>query len=146
MKGKAATHPVIENFSSISILRRYAWARCFLTATPVNNSIHDFRHILELFTNGNETYFAPRLGIHNVRSHFVQLLITTRLIEVSFFAANPLFFSEQTSSKPRLLLKRDSLFEALVVQRSRAYVKTEPNTAGSPKAALFPERDVLPRC
>jgi hypothetical protein len=34
-----------------------------LTATPVNNSIHDFRHILELFTNGNETYFASRLGI-----------------------------------------------------------------------------------
>jgi hypothetical protein len=45
----------------------------FLTATPVNNSVHDFRHIVELFTNAAEGYFAQRLGIHSVRSHFVQL-------------------------------------------------------------------------
>lgn len=47
-----------------------------LTATPVNNSIHDFRHMVELFTHGDDAYFSKdtrNLGIHNLRSHFVQL-------------------------------------------------------------------------
>ena len=110
----------------------------FLTATPVNNSIHDFRHILELFTNGNETYFAPRLGIHNVRSHFVQL-------DKHLSGRSP--SSQQTTLtfgadivEAQNVLKRDSLFEALVVQRSRAYVKQSQIQQGA-KAALFPERD-----
>jgi superfamily II DNA or RNA helicase len=110
----------------------------FLTATPVNNSIHDFRHILELFTNGNETYFAPRLGIHNVRSHFVQL---------DKHLSGRLPSSQQTTLtfgadivEAQNILKRDSLFEALVVQRSRAYVKQSQIQQGA-KAALFPERD-----
>lgn len=47
-----------------------------LTATPVNNSVHDFRHMIELITGGDESYFAKsirNLGIHNLRSHFIQL-------------------------------------------------------------------------
>ncbi len=110
----------------------------FLTATPVNNTIHDFRHILELFTNGNENYFAPRLGIHNVRSHFVQL-------DRQLSGKGP--SSQQTSLtlgpdfiEAQNTLRRDSLFEALVVQRSRAYVKQSQIQQGATQA-LFPERD-----
>lgn len=110
----------------------------FLTATPVNNSIHDFRHILELFTNGNETYFGTRLGIHNVRSHFVQL---------DKHLSGKVQSSQQTTLtlgadivEAQNVLKRDSIFEALVVQRSRAYVKQSQIQQGT-KAALFPERD-----
>ena len=109
-----------------------------LTATPVNNSIHDFRHILELFTNGDETYFASRLGIHSVRSHFIQLdrqlnghLPSSQQLNLSF---GPEILEAQKK------LRRDSLFENLVVQRSRAYIKQSQIQQGA-KLALFPERD-----
>ena len=110
----------------------------FLTATPVNNTIHDFRHILELFTNGNETYFAPRLGIHNVRSHFVQL-------DRQLSGRGPSSQQTNLTLGPDIIeaqntLRRDSLFEALVVQRSRAYVKQSQIQQGATQA-LFPERD-----
>ena len=45
----------------------------FLTATPVNNSIHDFRHVVELFTGNQPDHFASTLGIHNLQSHFIRL-------------------------------------------------------------------------
>jgi superfamily II DNA or RNA helicase len=44
----------------------------FLTATPINNSVHDFRHILGLVTGENQAYFTEggrNLGIHNLQSH-----------------------------------------------------------------------------
>ena len=110
----------------------------FLTATPVNNTIHDFRHILELFTNGDETYFAPRLGIHNVRSHFVQLdrQLSGRgpSSQQTILTLGPDIIEAQNT------LRRDSLFEALVVQRSRAYVKQSQIQQGATQA-LFPDRD-----
>jgi superfamily II DNA or RNA helicase len=110
----------------------------FLTATPVNNTIHDFRHILELFTNGNEAYFAPRLGIHSLRSHFVQLdrQLSGRgpTAPIASLTLGPEIIETQKT------LRRDSLFEALVVQRSRAYVKQSQIQQGATQA-LFPERD-----
>jgi superfamily II DNA or RNA helicase len=109
----------------------------FLTATPVNNTVHDFRHIVELFTNAAEGYFAQRLGIHSVRSHFVQL--EKRLL-------GKLPPSQQTDLEfgPAILeaekmLRSDTLFESLVVQRSRAYVKQSQLQQGATEA-LFPER------
>ena len=50
-----------------------------LTATPVNNSLHDFRHMAELFMGRkedgtpNDNYFAQKLGIHSLRRHFVDM-------------------------------------------------------------------------
>ena len=50
-----------------------------LTATPVNNSLHDFRHMAELFMGrkedgtSNDNYFAGPLGIHSLRRHFVDM-------------------------------------------------------------------------
>jgi hypothetical protein len=110
----------------------------FLTATPINNSVHDFRHILELVTNGNERYFSEgqrNLGIHSVRGHFVQL--EKRLFSVQ---------KGQDDTHPDLhlfekALQEDSLFDHLVVQRSRAYVKESQRQLESGEV-LFPERGV----
>ncbi|MDE0268103.1 MAG: helicase-related protein [Acidimicrobiaceae bacterium] len=41
-----------------------------LTATPVNNRLADFRHMAELFTRGDDAYFARSLGVNNLSSHF----------------------------------------------------------------------------
>lgn len=111
-----------------------------LTATPVNNSIHDFRHMVELFTHADEAYFSKdtrNLGIHNLRSHFVQLekrilgkLPKAQQLDLSFEAE--LLEAEKT-------LRTDPVFDALVVQRSRAYVKQSQQQQGA-YAALFPER------
>ena len=38
-----------------------------LPATPINNRLSDFRHMTELFTRRDETYFAPTLGVNNLR-------------------------------------------------------------------------------
>ena len=44
-----------------------------LTATPINNRMSDFRHMAELFTRGDESYFGSTLGINNLRAHFNQV-------------------------------------------------------------------------
>ena len=41
-----------------------------LTATPVNNRLTDFRHMAELFTRGDEAFFARSLGVNNLSRHF----------------------------------------------------------------------------
>ncbi len=110
----------------------------FLTATPINNSVHDFRHIVELITHGDESFFAKEgrnLGIHNLRSHFVQLeksLLQVHADEPATETAD--FFRIEDT------LQKDRLFDELVVQRSRAYVrKSETSAAGG--AVLFPSRE-----
>ena len=43
----------------------------FLTATPVNNSLLDLQHMMELFTRREPDYFkAAPLGIHSLPGHF----------------------------------------------------------------------------
>ena len=111
----------------------------FLTATPINNSVHDFRHMLELVTNGVEHYFARNLGVHSLRSHFVQL-------EKRILGTKPQQDDNQMSLElgteileAEQVLRTDKLFEELVVQRSRAYVKESQAQQGA-NQALFPER------
>jgi superfamily II DNA or RNA helicase len=110
----------------------------FLTATPVNNTVHDFRHVIELFTNGVEHHFAALLGIHSVRSHFVALekRILGRLpqsgSQLSLEIGPEILEAEKT-------LRSDPIFDALVVQRSRAYVTRSQQQQGA-NAALFPVR------
>lgn len=107
-----------------------------LTATPVNNSIHDFRHMIELA--GSEAVFATQLGIHNLRSHFNQLekhLLgkqpETTQLNLEF--GTEIFAAEQA-------LRTDRLFGAIVVQRSRGYVKESQRQQGA-NEALFPDRE-----
>jgi superfamily II DNA or RNA helicase len=110
----------------------------FLTATPINNSVHDFRHILELITNRNEGYFSEgqrNLGIHNLRSHFVQL-------EKRLYSVQRAQIPEQLDLHlVERTLQEDSIFDHLVVQRSRAYVKESQKQLENGQV-IFPERGV----
>ncbi len=110
----------------------------FLTATPVNNSVHDFRHVIELFTGAAGNYFATTLGVHNLRAYFVQLEkdILSQLPAVQQLD----LVSEAERRAAERRLRSDTLFEALVVQRSRAYVKDSQRLHGG-SGAIFPERE-----
>lgn len=109
----------------------------FLTATPINNSVHDFRHITGLVTGDDQAYFskgARNLGIHNLQSHFNEL-------EKKFHRQTEKGLPETEY----LTALRDSteagdIFGELVVQRSRGYVRASETLEASSQV-LFPERD-----
>ena len=106
-----------------------------LTATPVNNSLLDLQHMIELFSRHEADYFFkknPALGIHSLTGHF-------RSVERQLFG--PAQQQEVLDFvKAEELLSRDALFNALVVQRSRAYVrKSQEQTPGD--KAIFPIRE-----
>lgn len=112
-----------------------------LTATPVNNSIHDFRHMVELFSGADERYFARdshNLGIHSLRSHFIRL---EKNILKSLPSVQELELSLETEElyEAEKQLRTDPVFDALVIQRSRAYVKESQQQVGV-STALFPQR------
>ncbi len=109
-----------------------------LTATPINNSVHDFRHLIELFMNGNEQHFATKLGIHSLRRHFIDL--DRAIIGQAPRAEFGLEEGTEILEAERAL-RNDILFDELVVQRSRAYVKASQAQLGA-KEALFPARAV----
>jgi len=107
----------------------------FLTATPVNNSLHDFRHILELVTNKDEAYFSKagqNLGIHNLSRYFIE--IEKRLLKgVRAESEEQLILLEEA-------LKTDTLFDKLVVQRSRSFVR-ESLQVQERGNVVFPSRE-----
>jgi len=109
-----------------------------LTATPVNNSLHDFRHMAELFTRQQENYFARRLGIHSLRRHFIDLeKALLRAVDKEGQESQPM---ETNMAESERLLFEDSLFRSLVVQRSRSYVKKSQKQQCA-TVASFPERE-----
>ena len=87
-----------------------------LTATPINNKLTDLRHMIELFTNSDDTHFSRTLGVHNVRNHFNALERKLRKNlgdAVDNIGENP--------NAITAFLESDKIFESLIVQRSRAY-------------------------
>lgn len=105
-----------------------------LTATPINNQLSDFRHMAELFTRGDETYFARTLGVNNLRSHFnkMERALRDRLGSKRIDIAENIVEAQE-------VLSSDMIFQELVVQRSRAYAKaSQIRECG--KSAAFPER------
>lgn len=113
-----------------------------LTATPVNNSLRDLQHMIELFSRRQAGYFkeAP-LGIHSLPGHFREL--DRQLEDLILQAQVKQVRDEEEEVTDELeaskVLVNDSLFRALVVQRSRAYVrKSQQQQHGS--AAIFPDR------
>ena len=105
-----------------------------LTATPINNRLSDFRHMTELFTRRDETYFARTLGVNHLRAHFNQMekALRTRVGQDAADAA------EHVADAQEILLS-DEIFRRLVVQRSRAYAR-ESQIREHGQAAAFPER------
>lgn len=105
-----------------------------LTATPINNRLSDFRHMAELFTRRDETYFARTLGVNNLSAHFNKMerglrnLVGSDAVDLS----EHLFEAQQ-------ILATDEIFRQLVVQRSRAYAR-ESQIRETGSSAVFPER------
>ena len=88
-----------------------------LTATPINNSFLDLQHLIELFTHRQEDYFAAApLGIHSLSGHFRKM--QKALDTITGGAA------QDTIDTNNDIFRKDMLVQALVVQRSRAYVKS----------------------
>lgn len=95
-----------------------------LTATPVNNSLRDFQHMIELFSRARNDYFVPRLGIHSLPNYFgdieKKLEREVRGVKVSEQIEMPFDVSEDEAEA---VLRGDKIFRELVVQRSRTYAR-----------------------
>ena len=105
-----------------------------LTATPINNRLSDFRHMAELFTRRDETYFARTLGVNNLRAHFNNMERNLgRLVDRDIEDLS------EHLTEAQQLLATDETFRQLVVQRSRAYAR-ESQIRETGAAAVFPDR------
>jgi len=107
----------------------------FMTATPINNRLDDFRHIAELFTRQRDDYFKSTLGIHSLRGHFIRMEN-----ELKKTIAGQLSL-EFNMADVEDMLTTDTLFRHLVIQRSRAYAK-QSQIQQKGNAAIFPSREV----
>jgi len=105
-----------------------------LTATPINNRLSDFRHLVELFTRREEPYFARTLGVNNLRAHFnnMEKALRNRVGHELADVAEHIGEAEE-------MLETDEIFRHLVVQRSRSYAR-ESQIRETGQAAVFPER------
>ena len=108
-----------------------------LTATPINNSLLDFQHMVELFSRHKSDHFAAApLGIHSLPGYVRQL---EKKIERQVYGQteeNDLF--EINSADAAQQFQQDELFKELVVQRSRSFVKESMGREGD-RAVLFPK-------
>lgn len=110
-----------------------------LTATPINNRLIDLQHMIELFSRRQSDYFkeAP-LGIHSLPGHFRSMEKELEGLVLQQEDGNGGLETNQVEANQ--VLANDALFRALVVQRSRAYVKKSQQQYGGAKA-VFPIRE-----
>ena len=106
-----------------------------LTATPINNRLSDFRHLAELFTRKHDAYFAGTLAVPNLKSYFAQM---EKDLKKRIELPEGEGLSERLSDVDEFL-RAEAFFQALVVQRSRAYVRESQLQEGK-AATLFPDR------
>ena len=105
-----------------------------LTATPVNNSLYDLMHLIEYFSRREPNYFSEApLGIHTLRGHFRKMEDALESLVASKFDV------ELDTTTAEQVLAGDELFQSLVVQRSRAYVRLSLENQGGRDVA-FPNR------
>ena len=118
-----------------------------LTATPINNSLIDLQHLIELFTRRSDHFREAPLGIHSLSGHFRKMErdLAREISADGHLGKNVLPESVETNEvEAGQFLQADSLCRALVVQRSRAYVKRSQEKeaeSSSANALLFPHRD-----
>ncbi|MFC2023425.1 helicase-related protein [Chloroflexota bacterium] len=106
-----------------------------LTATPINNSLYDLMHLIELYSRREPAYFrAAPLGIHTLRGHFRRM---EDAVEAILGGGDQVELDAHAAQE---ILSRDDLFRALVVQRSRSYVKRSLTQEGGRRVA-FPKRE-----
>lgn len=105
-----------------------------LTATPINNSLNDFKHLVELFSRGDDAYFARTLGVTSLTGRLNS--ITKDLKQRVGEEVAEAEIAEEAAE----LLAADDLFTGLVVQRSRAYARAS-QLQQTGDAAAFPMRE-----
>ncbi len=87
----------------------------FITATPINNSLYDLFHLINYFARNRWSYFES-IGIRDLRSHFKEAEEKMeREIE---------FGDIQAKVVATDFLRTDRLLKAILIQRSRAFVKS----------------------
>ena len=95
-----------------------------LTATPVNNSLDDLYHLINLFARERQDHFA-RIGIPNLRKHFNSLEeLLLRMIQKQSPNPQGTLFDVQQEAFSSNMFRTDSLLREVMIQRSRAYVKS----------------------
>ncbi len=105
----------------------------FLTATPINNSLRDLYHLINYIARDRQDYFAA-LGIQNLSRHFSEAENRLEALLQADSSADVVSAVQEAD-----LLRTDQLLKALVIQRSRAYVKeTEQYNSEAP---IFPKRE-----
>jgi superfamily II DNA or RNA helicase len=104
-----------------------------LTATPVNNRLLDLQHMIELFSRQVPDRFKD-LGIHSLPGHVRKM--EKDLLRATAGADEPV---ETNLAEAEEVLAGDALFRALIVQRSRSYVRESQRLQGK-EQALFPVR------
>ncbi len=108
-----------------------------LTATPINNRLVDLQHMIELFSRQKADRFKD-IGIHSLTGHFRTM---EKQLEAELAQTGNGDDSVETNlAEVEDVLQRDDLFQAIVVQRSRAYVCESQKKQGS-AVALFPTRE-----
>lgn len=111
----------------------------FLTATPVNNSLRDLQHMIEIVSQRRADYFkAAPLGIHSLPGHFRKLEKDLEKLIIKRQADEDVM-PEVNQAEAERILFNDSLFRAMVVQRSRSYVMRSQEQHGGSKA-VFPKK------
>ena len=108
-----------------------------LTATPINNRITDLRHMIELFTGGDDGYFARTLGVNNLTTHFrnMERELDGRLSDAD--PDHPALFDMATEGIGEA--GAGPVARELVVQRSRLYARRSQQALGASEA-MFPQR------
>ena len=106
-----------------------------LTATPINNRLSDFRHMVELFTRGDDAYFARTLGVNHLRAHFnrMEKALRNKIGQEVADAAEHM-------DEAQAILLSDEIFRQLVVQRSRSYARESQIREHGKATTSFPER------
>jgi SNF2 family DNA or RNA helicase len=105
-----------------------------LTATPINNSLNDFKHLVELFSRGDDSYFSRTLGVTSLSGRLNSI---TKTLKKQLGDEVP---EAESTEEAVELLSGDDLFQGLVVQRSRAYAKAS-QIQETGDAAAFPQRE-----
>lgn len=118
-----------------------------LTATPVNNRITDLMHMIQLFSRHDEKGAPPvnarhftDIGIHSLPGHFRRLeKALNRLLEGRDGDADE-YELELNMNEAEQILSRDTLYKAIVVQRSRTYVKKSLEIEADGSQVVFPKK------
>ena len=111
-----------------------------LTATPINNRLLDLKHLIDLFTQEDQAYFANTLGIPSLQGYFRVLEKRLEELSADYEGGGEVRDRELNISLVNELMDQDRVFKEMVIQRSRRYIKESVQSEGD-KGISFPERE-----